>query len=152
VVEAAAARAALPGRFERLDVSGCEVILDVAHNPHGARFLARQLASLPPAPTAAVAGFLKDKDVGGIVGALEDHIQDWTFVGTEGERGQSGADSLRQCAINSQHSSEYTAGQALGRLVAGRKFERIVVLGSFDVVGAARQHLLSEHPPRASTG
>ncbi len=67
---AAASQARLPGRFERFEHRGVAVIVDVAHNPHGARFLAGQLsAQCCEGRTIAVAGFLQDKDAAGIVAA-----------------------------------------------------------------------------------
>ena len=41
--------AAWPGRLERFDVGGCQVLLDAAHNPAGARALASYLRETEPA-------------------------------------------------------------------------------------------------------
>lgn len=144
VIDAAAGLARLAGRFERIHCDGREVVLDVAHNPHGAAFLARQLDAAPwPTATRALAGFLQDKDVAGIVGALEDQIQDWTFVGTGSERGQSGADSLKTSASGSpRRASECAVGEALASMLAAPGDDRVVVLGSFDVVAKARGYLM----------
>ena len=86
---AAAAQARLPGRFEHFDYRGLTVIVDVAHNPHGAAFLSEQLrATQRGGRTIAIAGFLQDKDAAGIVAALDPAVDEWVFVGTEGPRGQ----------------------------------------------------------------
>jgi dihydrofolate synthase / folylpolyglutamate synthase len=77
--DAAKARAALaavrwPGRLELLDVRGVDVLLDGAHNPHGAEALARALDELRPhlAPGRAtlLLGVLRDKDFGAMLAAL----------------------------------------------------------------------------------
>jgi len=145
VLEQAMARARLAGRFERFNIDGRELVLDVAHNPHGAEFLAAQLAAAPhPGPTRGIAGFLKDKDVAGIVRTLEHHIQDWTFVGTATERGQSGADSLKMSGSGShRRATDRSLAEVIDSILAEPATERIVVLGSFDVVYQARVHLMA---------
>ena len=93
----AAAYARLPGRFEHFDYRGATVIVDVAHNPHGAAFLREQLrATQPGGRTIAVAGFLQDKDAAGIVAALAPVVDEWVLVATRGPRGQSAAMSTEK--------------------------------------------------------
>ncbi|OHC82758.1 MAG: bifunctional folylpolyglutamate synthase/dihydrofolate synthase, partial [Sideroxydans sp. RIFOXYB12_FULL_59_6] len=60
----------LAGRFQFIPGKP-QLILDVAHNPHAARSLAQNLANLPPAKTFAVLAMLKDKDMAGVVRALD---------------------------------------------------------------------------------
>ena len=145
VLEQAVAVARLAGRFERFNIDGRELVLDVAHNPHAAEFLAAQLAAAPHSgPTRGIAGFLKDKDVAGIVRTLEHHIQDWTFVGTATERGQSGADSLKMSGSGShRRATDRSLAEVIDSILAEPATERIVVLGSFDVVYQARVHLMA---------
>ena len=72
------------------------LILDVAHNPHAARSLAQNLASLPPCPhTWAVFAMLKDKDMAGVVAALDPHIDTWLVAGIDTPRGAT-AEKLEQ--------------------------------------------------------
>ncbi len=53
----------LPGRLQVVDQAGVRWILDVAHNPAGARALSRTLDALvPPRPVTLLAGVLGDKD------------------------------------------------------------------------------------------
>jgi dihydrofolate synthase/folylpolyglutamate synthase len=67
----------LAGRFQ-LVPGRPSLILDVAHNPHAARVLAQNLAALPPCPhTWAVFAMLADKDIAGVVAALDPHIDTW---------------------------------------------------------------------------
>jgi dihydrofolate synthase / folylpolyglutamate synthase len=56
----------LSGRIQRIsDVP--EVIVDVAHNPAGARVLADYIRALPKKKTAFVVGMMADKDIGGFI-------------------------------------------------------------------------------------
>ena len=63
-----------PGRLERLEVAGREVILDGAHNPAGALALASALEDLRPwlvpGPITLLTASMADKDVAGVVAAL----------------------------------------------------------------------------------
>ena len=79
----------VPGRFQIL--AGLpQRILDVAHNPHGARALARSLAQLPvTGKTYAVFAMLVDKDIAGVVTALEKIIDVWLIAGLAVPRGAS---------------------------------------------------------------
>jgi dihydrofolate synthase/folylpolyglutamate synthase len=61
VLRAAWGRASSPGRFE-IWPGTPPVVLDAAHNPHGARALARTLADLPADRTVAVVAVMADKD------------------------------------------------------------------------------------------
>ncbi|HSK51881.1 MAG TPA: Mur ligase family protein [Clostridia bacterium] len=69
------ARAVWPGRLELIEVAGREVLLDGAHNPAGATALGLALEDLRPfladGPVTLVMAAMADKDVGGIVAALD---------------------------------------------------------------------------------
>jgi dihydrofolate synthase / folylpolyglutamate synthase len=66
-----AARTHWPGRLERLPYRGRWLVLDGAHNPDAAAALARALASLEGRVPALILGVSADKDVEGVVAALE---------------------------------------------------------------------------------
>ena len=136
---AGAKSAALPGRFERRRFHDRTVLLDVAHNPHGATFLAALLRAHPVAGrTFAVMGCLKDKDAAGIVAALDDVIDQWSFVGTGTTRGQSAEDTLAKVNGLVSGSAYADVGGALVAAAHGARAEdRIIVFGSFDVVQRA---------------
>ena len=60
-----------PARLELIPLSnGTRVLLDAAHNIDGARALARYLERWHPEKPPLVIGVMRDKDVGGILGAL----------------------------------------------------------------------------------
>ncbi|MDG6280337.1 bifunctional tetrahydrofolate synthase/dihydrofolate synthase [Glaesserella parasuis] len=71
-----------------------QVIIDVGHNPHAARYLADRLAEWiqPNRKIYAVFSALVDKDLSGIVEPLEELIDEWHCAGLQGYRGQSGAE------------------------------------------------------------
>ena len=81
----------LAGRFQVLP-GRPTVILDVAHNPHAARALAANLASMPrSANTLAVFGMLADKDIAGVVDAVKSSVTQWFVASTGGPRAASTA-------------------------------------------------------------
>jgi dihydrofolate synthase/folylpolyglutamate synthase len=89
----------LTGRFQFVPGKP-QLILDVAHNPHAARSLAQNLANLPPATTFAVFAMLKDKDMAGVVQALDSQIDVWLLADIDAPRGATVAE-LAQVLKNS---------------------------------------------------
>jgi dihydrofolate synthase/folylpolyglutamate synthase len=90
--------------------------------------------------TLAVCGILADKDAAGIAAELRDCIDAWWCVPTEGERGRSG--TLLAQIVASQVTAPVGAADSLGAgcaaaLAAAAPGDRIVVFGSFHVVGPA---------------
>jgi dihydrofolate synthase / folylpolyglutamate synthase len=59
-----------PGRLERFRRPGCDVLLDAAHNPAGARALAAYLADIGWTNVTLVFGAMSDKDIDGMLRAL----------------------------------------------------------------------------------
>lgn len=135
-------QAILPGRLQRTEVDGVEVILDVAHNPQAAASLASALDELPERrPQVAVFAQLKDKDHQGVVEALEGRFDHWYIAGLEGERGLAGHELAARIAnlIDPGHVTVCAeARHALDVAVhsTGRA-GRVVVFGSFNTVEAA---------------
>ncbi|MGL5007868.1 MAG: bifunctional tetrahydrofolate synthase/dihydrofolate synthase [Plesiomonas sp.] len=88
-------QAALPGRFQQV-MQNPTVILDVAHNPHAARYLASRLQARPmhlaQGQVYAVVGMLADKDATGALQVLYPHIDHWLCATLTGPRGQQGHD------------------------------------------------------------
>ncbi|MFO6297159.1 bifunctional tetrahydrofolate synthase/dihydrofolate synthase [Rahnella selenatireducens] len=82
--------AALPGRFQTVSESP-RLILDVAHNPHAAAYLAGRLAEQPRngGKVRAVVGMLKDKDIAGTLACLSPQVDEWYCAPLEGPRGAS---------------------------------------------------------------
>ena len=81
--------ASLPGRFQILPGQPT-VILDVAHNPHAAAVLEKNLGNMGFHPyTYAVFGMLADKDIEAVVQHLAGRIDQWFCAGLPGPRGLS---------------------------------------------------------------
>jgi len=132
----------LVGRFQVIARPGLpSVILDVAHNPDAARVLAANLAQWPgTGRSLAVCGILADKDAAAIVAALRGRIDAWWFVSTDGERGRSAAalasSVAAELAAPAVACADVAAGCTAAR-AAAMPDDRIVVFGSFHVVGPA---------------
>ena len=70
-IQAGASQVRWPGRLEKLHWQGRDVLLDGAHNPDGARALARALRGLGVGSVPLIFGAAHDKDIGGVVAELE---------------------------------------------------------------------------------
>lgn len=135
-------RVELAGRFMVLP-GRPTIVLDVAHNPHAARTLARCLASMGFHPqTIAVLGMLADKDIDGVIAAVRSRIDRWHVSSLPGPRGAT-ADHLRDRLVTrgvpaesirkfDDVASAYEAARA-----SVNEADRIVIFGSFLTVAAA---------------
>lgn len=130
----------LAGRFQFVP-GRPQLILDVAHNPQAARSLAQNLADLPPARTFAVIAMLKDKDMAGVVRALDAHVEIWLVAGIAASRGATAAELAQVLRDNTVHGEIVVSASIAGALheASNRAGEndRIVVLGSFHTVAEA---------------
>lgn len=129
----------LPGRMQWLSRKP-DVVLDVAHNPQSARYLASQLSKLKGNYSRCIAlvGMLKDKDIRQALLPLTSVFDQWHLVTLGGARGASAqqlADNLDGLAVNlGLHDNVYLAYQ---KIVAELKpDELLVVFGSFFTVSA----------------
>lgn len=115
-------------------------ILDVAHNPQAAGFLASQLTHC----SQAILALLVDKDPVGIVSSLAS-ISHWHLAGLAGYRGQSVEqlnDRLSASITDKTISLNEDIAQAIDHcLEQVQDGEAILVIGSFLTVAAAEQAL-----------
>lgn len=118
-------------------------LLDVAHNPHAAGALASALADqFVPGRTIAVLAMLADKDAAGVVAALANRVDYWLLAGLDGPRAMSGEQLRGQLPVELTGEVCERLEDALGRARAlAGKGDRVLVLGSFLTVGAARDWL-----------
>lgn len=134
-----------PGRMERFDRDGVQVLVDVGHNPHAARAVAAALKAAPvTGRTIAVLGMLADKDAAGVVAALEAQVDDWQLVGLSGERGRSAETLAADLGDVLPRGATLSADPLAGLqhvLQAAAPGDRVVVLGSFHTVTAVRHWL-----------
>ena len=132
----------LPGRLQSLPGRPA-IVLDVAHNPHAARALAAALGNMGFHPqTTAVFAMLADKDIDGVICAMQSRVERWEVAGLPGPRGASAA-LLRErlaaahvspTAIRT-HDDVVAAFEAAA--AAAGEADRIVVFGSLLTVAAA---------------
>jgi dihydrofolate synthase / folylpolyglutamate synthase len=134
--------ATLTGRMERV----CErplVLLDVAHNPHAARYLAQQLGSVlaqrrqqkPGTRLFALCGMLKDKDIGAVLPVVAQWVDNWALVSLDCERGAT-ADSLYLALPSNASAQTFEAiGTAWEHIEAQiTEDDVVIVFGSFYTV------------------
>ncbi|HTN94123.1 MAG TPA: folylpolyglutamate synthase/dihydrofolate synthase family protein [Gallionella sp.] len=131
----------LAGRFQFVPGKP-QMILDVAHNPHAARSLAQNLGGLPPCPhTWSVFSMLKDKDIAGVVSALDPHIDTWLVAGLTTPRGATAEELERvlvQCRVRGEIRVRRSISDALSYACnAAGENDRIIAFGSFYTVAEA---------------
>ena len=143
-VRSALAGVRLPGRFQVLP-GRPEWILDVSHNPQAAQALAASLAARPcTGRTLAVCGILGDKDIEGIVAALDGQIGRWIAVGLESARALPPAElalRISRAGAASVHASADVAAGLEQARAEMQPDDRAVVFGSFLTVGPALEWL-----------
>jgi dihydrofolate synthase / folylpolyglutamate synthase len=138
---AALANVRHPGRFEEAG----DLILDGAHNPHGARALAATLAArgLMPVLVLAVSA---DKDVRAIVAALVGQVSAVIATRYQQERAMDPevlARLLHEAgAPRVESAPDLEAAVARARAIAGPLSTPVLVAGSLFVVGEARSRFL----------
>jgi dihydrofolate synthase/folylpolyglutamate synthase len=135
--------AALPGRFQRfVQGGGGETILDVAHNPAAAHYLATRLRSAPIAGlTRAVVGILADKDIEETLRPLLPLVHTWYVASLDGPRGACAekiAEYLQKLGVAAYYHLPIlfdSVTTAYKKAQADMKNEdRILVFGSFHTV------------------
>lgn len=137
-------KAVLPGRFQTV-AQQPQVILDVAHNPHAAGYLAGRLAQLPKTgKVRAVVGMLHDKDIAGTLACLAPQVDSWYLAPLEGPRGAS-ADELMAALATDQavaFGSVTEAWQAAMQQAAPQDI--VLVCGSFHTVAQVMEAMETE--------
>ncbi|AKJ42753.1 bifunctional tetrahydrofolate synthase/dihydrofolate synthase [Pragia fontium] len=135
-------QAALPGRFQVIGQSPLR-ILDVAHNPHAAGYLAQRLAALPhrDGKVYAVVGMLSDKDIEGTLALLKPQVDIWYCAPLEGPRGAN-AEQLAQYLPQSSVFTDVKQAWQQALQDAGSQ-DTIIVCGSFHTVAHVMEILAS---------
>lgn len=144
-------QAALPGRFQILPGQPL-VILDVAHNPHAAAVLEKNLGNMGFHPyTYAIFGMMGDKDIQGVIRHLAKRIDRWYCVTLPGSRACPALELAKQVRDVCQtartpedgpvevatHESVAQAYEAVRQIA--NPDDRIVVFGSFLTVASMLQ-------------
>ena len=112
------------------------VVLDVAHNPHAARALARGLGEMGyHENTIAVFAMLADKDIGAVIDAVSARVDRWHVSAVTGERAASAAHVAALLAgrgLAARTRAFATVGLAYeAALREAGPNDRILVFGSF---------------------
>jgi dihydrofolate synthase/folylpolyglutamate synthase len=147
VLRAGIAGARVPGRLEVIHEDPT-VVVDAAHNPHGARALSSALReSFRFRDVILVIGILGDKDVEGIIGALGDVASHVVITPPPSERA---ADVTRMRAaaemvfgprgVHVEVAENVADALELAMSITGPA-DAVVVTGSITTIGAAREHL-----------
>src|SRR4051795_7363811 len=151
LVRDAFGRATSPGRLEIIRRSPM-ILLDAAHNPHGAQAAAAALDdSFAFSPLVGVVGVMVDKDVEGVLAAFEPHLAHIVCTQNSTDRAMPaadlavvarevfGADRVSIAARLADAIDEGTAlaeaGEALGTSIGSGA---VLVTGSVITVGEAR--------------
>lgn len=141
------ADARVAGRLQRFERAGVEVVVDVGHNPQAAGALAQWLHAVPVTGRVhAVYAALSDKDVAGVVLALQDRVDRWWLAGSlgAGARGQSAdalAARLQQTPAGTGTRTADVGAALVEALAAAGPGDRILVFGSFQVAAEALRAL-----------
>ena len=132
--------ASAAGRLQILRQSP-EWLVDVAHNPHAAKELAKHLKKHPVAgKTYALFSMLKDKDISQVVTILNPYIDEWHIIELEGSRGLA-IDELKLYINDLQLSGSVFPYENIAEACRVLKNisklkDRVVAFGSFLVVSA----------------
>lgn len=141
----------LRGRFQHIDAGGRQIILDVAHNPAAAGYLAARLQREPCSGcTFGLVAMMSDKDAAGIVAALKNTIDSWHVADLQSvPRAMNGADLAELISREgiAQPSVSQSVEQACQLIFSRMKREdRLLVFGSFFTVAEVLQlQLLSRY-------
>ena len=143
----------LAGRAQRTERDGVQWLLDVAHNPAAATQVGSLLAAeRSGGRTIAVIGVLDDKDAEGIVAPLDEHVDLWVALPADSPRAIPAGELARRIA-NATNRPCLIATSLPDALQAARREasegDRILVAGSFYVVGPALQALGLYSPPES---
>ncbi|MBI6548668.1 bifunctional tetrahydrofolate synthase/dihydrofolate synthase [Xenorhabdus lircayensis] len=133
--------AQLPGRFQIVRENPL-VILDVAHNPHAAGYLAQKLTEWPRSPDSkirGVIGMLEDKDIAGTLACLSQQIDEWYCASLHEFRGAEAEVLAGHLAYARTFSEVEPAWQQAMEDASAQDI--IVVCGSFHTVARVMEAL-----------
>jgi dihydrofolate synthase/folylpolyglutamate synthase len=139
VRKAALAAVVHPGRLETIG-TGPRLVLDGAHNPHGARALGAWLAQQPERPRALVLAVSADKDAAAMIAALAPHAEHMIASQYDQARALPAATLAEQARA---HHRAVTVVAALPAAIAAAEATvgpggLVVVAGSLFAVAEAR--------------
>ena len=149
-INAGLTKVAIAGRMQKLQVrrqDGREVtvILDVAHNPQAAQYLAERLKTLMSEQRlTAVLAMLDDKDFGSVVNGFDDIFNEWHVAAVSYGPRALPAETLADHLISRGQRvqcHENVADALDAALEVDDKTNTVVVFGSFHTVSESLQRL-----------
>lgn len=131
-------KARLTGRLESVSTQP-SIILDVAHNPHAANYLVKQLSRIKASDgvgrTFALCGMLADKDISGVLASVSSEVDEWYLSSLDADRSAS-ADELAALMVPDSRYQTFNslalAWQALKPQLSVN--DMVIVFGSFYTV------------------
>ena len=132
-----------PGRLERFELGGTEILLDAAHNPAGARALAAHLREIGWTGVTLVFGAMRDKDVRGMLEPLAPLCASIVCTTAPVPRAVAAADlALVAAGIPSITGRVDAVGEPGAALEHARRTgRRVVAAGSIFLIGPLRDIL-----------
>jgi len=142
-----------PARFQVLPGQPA-VILDVAHNPAAAEALAATLAQMGDrGRTLGVFAMLRDKDIDGVIAAIEKHIDHWFVAPIDAPRGAEAgriAQALREARVRGAVTVCQDIAQAYAQACEiATQNDKILAFGSFYTVAAVMAARVKRRLPLA---
>ncbi len=134
-------QATLNGRMQVLSSSPM-VVVDVAHNPHSARYLAAQLSNIAKDKNIiAVVGMLKDKDIEHTLDAVKPLIDQWYLADLVGPRAATATQLAAYLSMDSGVSQYPSVKDAYMDAIKKHSSpdDFIIVFGSFLTVAAVSE-------------
>ncbi|MBL4909677.1 MAG: bifunctional tetrahydrofolate synthase/dihydrofolate synthase [Alteromonadaceae bacterium] len=133
------------GRMEHFVNGGTDIVLDVAHNPQAARYLASELQQQGYDKIHAVVAMMSDKDINAALVPLLTIVDEWYLGNLSLARAAS---SEQMASILSQLNQPYNCFDNVNdafkmACINSKKNELVLVFGSFFTVAAIRPLLLS---------
>ncbi|WP_299788391.1 bifunctional tetrahydrofolate synthase/dihydrofolate synthase [uncultured Shewanella sp.] len=143
VIKQALGEARLGGRLETVSEAPF-ILLDVAHNPHAARYLASRLAVYKPKRLFAICGMLKDKDSAEVINILAPQVDHWAFAPLQTERTAS-AEALKAGLSNQCDAQVYGSVAQAWQSVASQVGDEdlVIVFGSFFTVAEFKNCIIN---------
>ncbi|KIO35772.1 bifunctional tetrahydrofolate synthase/dihydrofolate synthase [Shewanella sp. cp20] len=135
--------AKLAGRLEVVSEQP-KIILDVAHNPHAASYLAKRLRAYQGRRIFALCGMLKDKDCRAVLSLLDDQVHAWYLADLDCERSAKAQDLLSYLGGDKPAYGFTSVAQAYLALKPEiGQSDVVIVFGSFYTVAEFKQLDLS---------
>ncbi|WGV99517.1 bifunctional tetrahydrofolate synthase/dihydrofolate synthase [Vibrio sp. YMD68] len=131
--------AQLPGRMQVISTDPT-IVLDVAHNPHSAKYLVASLQEQYPNKSIhAVVAMLHDKDIESTLDELTSVVTYWYPASLHGPRAASVEElSIHLPSYQGKYSNPVEAFN--GALTQANQQDVIIVVGSFHTVGEVLEH------------